>query len=124
MPSDSSLPALRSEIDVLDVPPPTGPGACAALPAPSPAILSREVETGLSHTLLTASISKVLLDIDALPALPFSSTIVTTEPQVCASLSTERALRSQRRDALRATCDVAVASPPDTIRSHAILDES
>ena len=105
---------------------------CRRLPAPllvQPRLPHRlqyflERSKPTSPTPLTASISKVPLDIDALPSPPFSSAIVTTEPLVCASPLTERALCSQRRDALRSTCDVAVASPPDTIRSNAILDES
>ena len=123
MSRDPSSPALLSETDVLYISPPTAPGTCSTLPAPSPAILSTEVETDLSYTPLTASISKALLAIDALPSPPCSPAIVSTEPLVCASPLTERALRPQRRDALRATCDVAAASSPDTIRSNAILAE-
>ena len=116
MSSDSSSPALPSEIDVLDVSPPTGLAACIASPTSlrSPALPLQEVENDPSHIPLTASISKVLLDIDALPPPPSSSGIVITEPLAGASPLTARTLRSQRRDALRATRDVAVASPPDT----------
>ena len=83
-----------------------------------------QVDTNLSHALLITSISKVLRDIDALPSPPVSSVVVTTEPLVCASPLTERALRSQRRDALRATHDVAAVSSPNTVRSHDTLAES
>ena len=41
---------------------------------------------------------------------PRSSVATTTAPLTCASSLTERALRSQRRDALRALHDVAVSS--------------
>ena len=70
------------------------------------------------------SISAVLLDIDALPSPSASSDIVTIEPLECASPLTERALRYQRRDALRATQDVvAPISPHGTVRSNAILQK-
>ena len=116
MSRDPSSLTLASETDVLTVSPLIGPATCTASSVQSPTILS--------GTPLTASISKVLLDIDALPSPPCSLAIVTTEPLGCASPLTERALRSQRRDALRATCDVAVARSLDTIRSHDIVAES
>ena len=72
---------------------------------------------------LTVSISKVLSDIDALPSPPYSSVVATTEPLACASPLTERALRSQRRDALHATHDVVAVSSPAAVRSHDTLAE-
>ena len=84
----------------------------------------REVKNDPPHTPLTTSISTVLLDIDALPSPPSSSAIVTTEPLERTSPLAERALRSQRRDALRATRHVAeLTSPSDTVRSNAILEK-
>ena len=77
----------------------------------------------LTHTTpLAKSISAVLLDIDALSSPSASSDIVTTEPLEIASPLTERALRYQRRDALRAAQDVvALISPHRTVSSNAIL---
>ena len=116
MSSDPSSLTLPCETDVLTVSPLIGPAACTASSVQSPTILS--------GALLTVSISRVLSDIDALPSPPCSPAIATTEPLVCASPLTERALRSQRRDALRATHDVAAVPSPDTVRSHDTLAES
>ena len=79
----------------------------------------------LTHTTpLAKSISAVLLDIDALSSPSASSDIVTTEPLEYASPLTERALRYQRRDALRAAQDVvALTSPHGTVSSNAILQK-
>ena len=117
---------LPSETDVLTVSPLIGPAACTASPRATSPCTASSVQSPsiLSGTPLTASISKVLLDIDGLPSPPCSPAFVITEPLVCASSLTERTLRSQRRDALRTTYDVAVALSLDTVRSHATLAEN
>ena len=114
--SDPSSLTLPSETDVLTVSPLIGPAACTASSVQSPTILSGAP--------LTVSISKVLSDIDAPPSPPCNPVVVTTEPLVCASPLTERALRSQRRDALRATHDVAAVPSPNTVHSPDTLAES
>ena len=124
--SDSSLPALPSETDVLKVPPFTGLAACTAPTASqqSPAIRPQVVQNDPHTTPLAKSFSAVLLDIDALPSPSASSGIVTTEPSECASPLAERALRYQRRDALRAAQDVvAPISPHGTAPSNATLQK-
>ena len=84
----------------------------------------RVVQNDPHNTPLPKSTSAVLLDIDALPSPSASSDIVTPEPLECASPLTERALRYQRRDALRTIHDVAApTSPHGTVRSSAILQK-
>ena len=73
---------------------------------------------------LPVPISKVLSQIDAAPAPPCSPSVVTTDPLACASPLTERVLRSQCRNALRATPDVVAVTSPVTVRSHGTLAES
>ena len=109
MSSDFSSPALPSETDVLEVSPFTGLAACTVSTASQlpPTIRPRVVQNDPHNTPLAKSISAVLLDADALPSPSTSSDIVSTEPLECASPLTERALRYQHRDALRATHDVA-----------------
>ena len=126
MSSDSSSPALPSETDVLEVSPFTDLAVCTASTASQrhPAIRPRVVQNDSHSTPLAKSTSAVLLDIDALPSPSASSDIDTTEPLECASPLTERVLRYQRRDALRATHDVrAPTSPHGTVRSNAILQK-
>ena len=123
MSSDSSSPTLPSETDVLEVSPFTGLAACTAPTASqqSPAIRPRVVQNDPHTTPVAKSTSAVLLDIDALPSPSAGSDIVTTELLKCAFPLTERALRYQRRDALRATHDVAApTSPHGTISSNTI----
>ena len=126
MSRDPSSLTLPSETDVLTVSPLIGPAACTASPRAHSPCTASSVQSPkiLFGTPLTVSISRVLLDIDALHSPPCSPAIVTTEPLVCASPLTERALRSQRRDASRASHDVAAVPSPDTVRSHATLAES
>ena len=126
MSRDPSSLTLPSEIDVLTVSPLIGPAACTASPRATSPRTASSVQSPmmLSGTPLTVSILKVLLNMDALPSSPCSPAIVTTEPLVCATPLTEKALRSQRWDALRATYDVAVAPTLDTVHSHATLAES
>ena len=116
MSCDPSLLPSLSETDVLTVSPLIDPAASTASSVQSP--------TMISGAPLTVSISKVLSDIDALPSPLCSPANVTTEPLVCASPLTERALRSQRRDALRAASDMVVTPSLDTVRSHPTLAES
>ena len=126
MSSDSSSFALPSETDVLEVSPFTGLTACTASTAPqrSPATRSRVAQNGPHNTPLVKSISAVLLDIDTPPSPSSSSDLVTTEPLEYACPLTERALRYQRRDPLRATHDVAALTPPPgTVRSNTILQK-
>ena len=126
MSRDPSSLTLPFGTDVVTVSPLIGPTACTASPrAPSPCTASPvQPPTILFGTPLTVPMSKILFDIDALPSPPCSPAIVTTEPLVCTSSLTERALRAQLRNALRATHDVAAAPLPDTVHSDAPLAES
>ena len=74
----------------------------------------------LKH-LLQYKFSLVHSGIEILPPPPRSSVAVTTAPLACAPPLAERALRSQRRDALRALHDVAVTSSPSPVRLHDTL---
>ena len=124
MSSDPSSLTLPSETNVLSASPLVGPAACpASLRSPSTASSIRSPTIPFDAP-LTVSISKVLSDIDALPSPPFSSVVATTGPLTCASPLIERALRSQRRNALRASHDVVAVSSPATVRSHDTLAES
>ena len=124
MSSDPSSVTLPSGNDVLTVSPPIGPAVCtASLRLPSTASPVRSLPMP-SEVPLTVQISTVLSDIEILPPPPCSSVAVTTAPLACASPLTERALRSQRRDDLRALHDVVVTSSPTTVRPHDTLAES
>ena len=107
---------LPSEADVLPASPPIGPAVCtASLRLPITVSPARSVSPVRSlplpsETPLTLQTSPVHSDIEILPPPPCSSVATTTASLACASPLTERALRSQRRDALRATHD-AVSSP-------------
>ena len=116
MSSDPSSVTLPSGNVVLLVLPPIGTAVSTASPVQSLPMYSEAP--------LTVQISTVLSDIEILPPPPCSSVAVTTAPLACASPLTERALRSQRRDALRALHDVVVTSSPTTVRSHGTLAES
>ena len=93
----------------------TGPDACTAslrsLCTESPVsilrVLSNIDALGSTAAFTTDSPAPILR---TLPSPLCSPAAVTTEPLTCASPLTERALRSQRRDALRASHDV-VSSP-------------
>ncbi|CAN0053064.1 unnamed protein product, partial [Ascophyllum nodosum] len=56
--------------------------------------------------------------IEILPQLSGSLVAPTTVPLTCASSLTERALRSQRRDALRALRDAAIPFPSSPMHLH------
>ena len=115
MSSDAPSFTLSFEADVLPASPLTFPDACTALlRSPSPEspvsilrVLSNIDALGSTAAIKTDSPAPILR---TLPSPLCSPAAVTTEPLTCASLLTERALRSQRRDALRVSHDV-VSSP-------------
>ena len=113
---------LPSETDVLLASPPIGPAVCtASLRLPITASPAGPVSPVRSLPLpfeapFTVQISPVHSSIEILPPPPRSSVAVTTAPLTCAPSLTERALRFQRRDALRALHDVAVTSSPPPVR--------
>ena len=106
---------LPSANDVLLASPSTGPAVCTpslrshviALPARS-VLPDRSLR--LSSEAPTVQSLQLNPEIEILPQLSGSLVAPTTAPLTCASSLTERALRSQRRDALRALHDVAVPS--------------
>ena len=106
---------LPSANDVLLAPPSTGPAVCTpslrshviALPARS-VLPDRSLR--LSSEAPTVQSFQLNPEIEILPQLSGSLVAPTTTPLTCASSLTERALRSQPRDALRALHDVAVPS--------------
>ena len=124
MSSDPSSFTLPSKTDVLPTSPLIDPAACTASLRSPPTEPSVRPRTMKFRTHLSPSILRVLSNTDALSSPPCSSVAVTTEPLACASPLTERALRSQRRDALRAIHDVAVVSSPTAVRSNNTLTES
>ena len=107
---------LPSATDVLLASPSIGPAVCtASLRSPITASPARSVSPVRSLRLpyeapFTVQTSPIHSSIKILPPPPRSSVATTTAPLTCASSLTERALRSQRRDALRALHDVAVPS--------------
>ena len=108
---------LPSATDVLLASPSIGPAVCtASLRSPITASPARSVSPLRSLRLpseapFTVQTLPVHSGIEILPQPPRSSVVATTTaPLACASSLTERALRSQRRDALRALHDVAVPS--------------
>ena len=116
MPSTSPSPTLPSANDVLLASPVIGPAVCTpslrshviALPARS-VLPDRSLR--LSSEAPTVQSLQINPGIEILPQLSGSFVAPTTAPLTCAPPLTERALRSQRRDALRALHDVAVPSP-------------
>ena len=117
MSSASPSPTLPSATDVLLASPSIGPAVCtASLRSPITASPARSISPVRSPRLpyeapFTVQTSPVHSSIEILPPPPRSSVATTTALLTCASSFTERALRSQRRDALRALHDVAVSSP-------------
>ena len=111
---------LPSAADVLLASPPIGPAVCMpSLRSPIITSPARSVSPVRSLRLpseapFTVQSLPVHSGIEILPQPSRSSVAATTAPLTCASSLTERALRSQRRDALRALHDVAVpsSSPP------------
>ena len=111
---------LPSATDVLLASPPIGPAVCTpSLRSPIIALPARSVSPVRSLRLpseapFTVQSLPVHSGIEILPQPSGSSVASTTAPLTCASSLTERALRSQRRDALRALRDAAVpfSSPP------------
>ena len=117
MSSASPSPTLPSATDVRLASPSIGPAVCtASLRPPITASPARSISPVRSPRLpyeapFTVQTSPVHSSIEILPPPPRSSVATTTAPLTCASSFTERALRSQRRDALSALHDVAVPSP-------------
>ena len=107
---------LPSATDVLLASPSIGPAVCTpSLRSPITASPARPVSPVRSLRLpfeapFAVQSLPVHSGIEILPQPPRSSVAATTAPLTCASSLTERALRSQRRDALRALHDVAVPS--------------
>ena len=110
---------LPPTANVLLVSPSIGPTVCtASLRLPITGSPARSVSPVRSLPLpfeapFTVQTSPVHSGIEILPQPPRSSVVaVPTAPLACAPSLTERALRSQRRDALRALHDEAVTSSP------------
>ena len=107
---------LPSATDVLLASPPIGPAVCTpSLRSPITAPPARSVSSVRSLRLPSEAPFAVQTlplhsGIEILPQPPRRSVATTTAPLTCASWLTERALRSQRRDALRALHNVAVPS--------------
>ena len=107
---------LPSATDILLASPSIGPAVCtASIRSPITASPARSVSPVRSLRLpseahYTVQTLPVHSGIEILPQPPRSSVATTTAPLTCASSLTEGALRSQRRDALRALHDVAVPS--------------
>ena len=116
MSSASPSPTLPSATDVLPASPSIGPAVCtASLRPPITASPARSISPVRSPRLpyeapFTVQTSPVHSSTKILPPQPRSSVATTTTPLTRASAFTERALRSQRRDALRALHDEAVPS--------------
>ena len=117
MSSASPSPTLPSATDVLLASPSIGPAVCtASLRPPITASPARSIPPVRSPRLpyeapFTVQTSPVHSSTEILPPHPRSSVATTTAPLTCASAFTERALRSQCRDALHALHYVAVPSP-------------
>ena len=116
MSSASPSPTLPSANDVLLASPLNGPPVCTpSLRSPVIAVPARSVlpDRSLRLSSETPTVQSLQLNpkIEILPQLSGSFVAPTTAPLTCAPSLTERALRSQRRDALRALHDVAVPSP-------------
>ena len=133
MSSDFSSFTLPPETDVLPTSPLIGPAACtASLRSPStksPVSILRVLSnidalcsTAAATTESPVPILRIPQNIAPLPPPPCSPAAVTTEPLACASPLTERALRSQRQDALRATHDIVFS--PTTVHPLDTLAES
>ena len=125
MSSASPSPTLPSANDVLLASPLNGPPVCTpSLRSPVIALPARSVlpDRSLRLSSETPTVQSLQLnpEIEILPQLSGSLVAPTTAPLTCASSLTERALRSQRRDALRALRDAAIPFPsppvhlPDT----------
>ena len=107
---------LPSTNDVLLASPVIGPAVCTpslrshviALPPRSVSPVRSPRPPSEAPTVQSLQINP---EIEILPQLSGSLVAPTTAPLTCAPSLTERALRSQRRDALRALHDVAVPSP-------------
>ena len=107
---------LPSANDVLLASPVIGPAVCTpslrshviALPTRSVSPVRSPRPPSEAPTVQNLQINP---EIEILPQLSGSFVAPTTAPLTCAPSLTERALRSQRRDALRALHDVAVPSP-------------
>ena len=125
MSSASPSPTLPSAIDVLLASPSIGPTVCTpslrshviALPPRSVSPVRSPRPPSEAPTVQSLQINP---EIEILPQLSGSLVAPTTAPLTCTPSLTERALRSQRRDALRAIRDAAILSPlppahlPDT----------
>ena len=116
MSSASPSSTLPSANDVLLASPVIGPAVCTPSLRPHViALPTRSVSPARSprppSEAPTVQNLQINPEIEILPQLSGSFVAPTTAPLTCAPSLTERALRSQRRDALRALHDVAVPSP-------------
>ena len=116
MSSASPSSTLPSANDVLLASPVIGPAVCTpSLRSHVIALPTRSVSPARSprppSEAPTVQNLQINPEIEILPQLSGSFVAPTTAPLTCAPSLTERALRSQRRDALRALHDVAVPSP-------------
>ena len=116
MSSASPSSTLPSANDVLLASPVIGPVVCTpSLRSHVIALPTRSVSPARSprppSEAPTVQNLQINPEIEILPQLSGSFVAPTTAPLTCAPSLTERALRSQRRDALRALHDVAVPSP-------------
>ena len=116
---------LPPTANVLLASPSIGPSVCtASLRLPITASPARSVSPVRSLPLpfeapFTVQTSPVHSGIEIMPQPPRSSVVaVPTAPLACTPSLTERALRSQRRDAMRALHDVAATSSPSPVRLH------
>ena len=116
MSSASPSPTLPPATDVLLASPLNGPPVCTpslrstVIASPARSVLP---DRSLRLSSETPTVQSLQLNpkIEIRPQLSGSLVAPTTAPMTCASSLTARALRSQRRDALRALHDVAVPSP-------------
>ena len=113
MSSTSPSPTLPSTNDVLLASPLIGPAVCTpSLRSHVITLPAQSVSPVRSPRLLseapTVQSLQINPEIEILPQLSGSLVAPTTAPLTCAPSLTERALRSQRRDALRALHDAAI----------------
>ena len=123
MSSASPSPTLPPATDVLLASPLNGPPVCTpslrstVIASPARSVLP---DRSLRLSSETPTVPSLQLNpkIEIRPQLSGSLVAPTTAPMTCASSLTERALRSQRRDALRALRDAAIPFPSSPMHLH------
>ena len=123
MSSASPSPTLPPATDVLLASPLNGPPVCTpslrstVIASPARSVLP---DRSLRLSSETPTVQSLQLNpkIEIRPQLSGSLVAPTTAPMTCASSLTERALRSQRRDALRALRDAAIPFPSSPMHLH------